>query len=346
MKRCLAILRTAFVAALGLTSLAAQSTVPLEKGGVDLAGPYDPVPNWVKGDPVTKGELIYPVSVFPESPDRVFILSVGVSPVPPSDRPWPYANFSEEIAGAKVKPQLFVANREGKVIENWAQWSELLVWPHFVRINPYDPEKHVWVLDRDNKTRGGQIHEFTNDGKQLVRSLGTRGEFGSDGTHFGQETDMAWLPDGSFYVSDGYVNTRVAKFDRNGRLIASWGTEGTGPGKLRLVYSVALDAQGRVYVADRTNCRVQVFDANGKFLDQWPNISSPTRILITQDQTAWVSDGGTGGCGGTSRLLRYDLTGHLLTYWGTAARAGSKGAPMHCMIGEHDLAVESGAEDY
>jgi peptidylamidoglycolate lyase len=325
----------------GLAPVASQ-----EKGGDDLTGPYDAVPNWVKGDPVVKGRLIYPVSVFPQNADRIFILSIGNSPVPPKGTPWPYGNFSERTPGAKATPQLFVVNRAGKVIEDWSQWSDLLISPHFVRINPYDAEQHVWVLDRDSASKGGQIFEFTNDGKKLVKSLGTKGEQGSDDRHFGQETDIAWLPDGTFYVSDGYVNTRIVKFDKTGKFLKEWGTKGSGPGQFNLVHSVAVDARGRVYVADRTNCRVQVFDDNGKYLDQWPDISSPTRIMITQDQFAWVSDGGTGGCGGASRLLKYDLAGKLLTYWGTGARPGREGAPIPGMIGPHDFSVDSEGNVY
>jgi DNA-binding beta-propeller fold protein YncE len=112
------------------------------------------------------------------------------------------------------------------------------------------------------------------------------------------------------------------------------------------VHSVSVDRRGRVYVADRTNCRVQVFDGDGNYLDQWPNISSPTRIMITQDQFAWVSDGGTGGCGGANRLLKYDLSGKLLTYWGTGARPGMEGAPIAGMIGPHDFSVDAEGNVY
>src|SRR5262249_37569190 len=153
-------------------------------------------------------------------------------------------------------------------------------------ISPYDPEKHVWVVDRASQ----QVMKFTHDGKTLVRSWGERGIAGTDDKHFGRPSDIAFLPDGSFFVSDGYANRRVVKFDRDGNFVKAWGTMGSGPGQFGLVHSVAVDAQRRVYAVDRINNRIQVFDEDGRFLDQWPGFLSPARLLVTQDQFAWVAD--------------------------------------------------------
>ena len=177
-------------------------------------------------------------------------------------------------------------NGNGEPIEAWTQWDKLFIRAHKVTISPYDPDKHVWILD----DYGQQIFKFTHDGKQLLMTLGEREVTGTDERHFGRPTDIAFLPDGSFFVSDGYVNTRVMKFDRDGKFLMQWGTKGTGPGQFNLVHCVAVDARGRVYVVDRSNSRIQVFDQNGVYLDEWPGIRSPTHIHITQDQYAWVSD--------------------------------------------------------
>jgi DNA-binding beta-propeller fold protein YncE len=146
-------------------------------------------------------------------------------------------------------------------------------------------------------------------------TLGEKGVIGDDEKHFGRPTDIAFLPDGTFFVSDGYQNTRVAKFDKNGKFLMKWGTPGTGPGQFNLPHSIAVDARRRVYVADRGNHRIQIFDENGKFLDQWTNIPQPHHIQITQDQFLWVADGTT------SRVAKYDLNGKLLTYWGVQGSA-------------------------
>ena len=96
----------------------------------------------------------------------------------------------------------------------------MLQRPHYIAINPYDPEKHVWIID-DHKH---VIHTFTNDGQTLVQTIGTYGENGADETHFNRPTFMAWFPDSSFVVADGYNGTRVVKFDADGNYLTSWGT--------------------------------------------------------------------------------------------------------------------------
>ena len=124
-------------------------------------------------------------------------------------------------------------------------------------------------------------------------------------------TAIAFLPDGSTFVSDGYVNTRVVKFDSNGDFVMAWGERGTGPGQFNTPHGIATDQNGRVYVADRSNSRVQVFDENGNFLDVWPNINSPFALQVSSDGYLWVADGAT------MKMLKYDLTGKLIYAFGT-----------------------------
>jgi peptidylamidoglycolate lyase len=199
----------------------------------------------------------------------------------------------------------------------------LFIRAHKVTISPYDPDEHVRIVD----DYGQQIFKFTHDGKQLLMTLGEPEVTGTDEKYFGRPTDIAFLPDGSFFVSDGYVNTRVMKFDRDGKFLMQWGTKGTGPGQFNLVHCVAVNARGRVYVVDRSNSRIQVFDQNGVYLDEWPGIRSPTHIHITQDQHAWVSDSVN------MRLMKYDLNGGLVTYFGVAGNdAGALNNPHHFSV--------------
>jgi peptidylamidoglycolate lyase len=149
----------------------------------------------------------------------------------------------------------------------------------------------------------------------------TLGEFkvpGNDEKHFGRPTDIAWLPDGTFFVSDGYVNTRVVKFDRDGKFLMAWGQPSgdargsdTRPGYFNTVHGIAIDDQRRVYVDDRGNNRIQIFDENGKYIEEWRDILNPYYIYMSDDQHLWVS-GGT-----TQKILKYDLTGKLLYSWGS-----------------------------
>ena len=149
-------------------------------------------------------------------------------------------------------------------------------------MDPYDPDKHVWVVNRDSH----RIHKFTRDGKQLVMTLG--GLFrdpGADERHFGLPADIAFLPDGTFFVADGYLNSRIVKFDKNGKYLLAWGTNGSGPGQFKVPHGVAVDGQRRVYVADRDNNRIQVFDEDGHYLDEWRNIrGAVAHVLATRDR--------------------------------------------------------------
>jgi len=179
--------------------------------------------------------------------------------------------------------------------------------PHAIKVSPYDPDRHVWVINRD----AHQIHKFTGDGKRIALTLGERNVRGTDAGHFNRPADIAFMPDGTFFVADGYDNHRVVKFDRDGRFIKDWGTEGSGPGQFRVPHGVTIDARRRVYVADRDNRRIQVFDENGRYLDEWPDIRGIVFLLATGDQHIWAMTGTT------NRVLKYDLQGRLLTYWGT-----------------------------
>jgi len=204
-----------------------------------------------------------------------------------------------------------VADRNGNIVETWTQWDKH--WegsrgPHHITINPYDPEKHVWIIDDDLQ----QVFKFTNDGKRLVMTLGERLVRGNDGSHFGRPTDIAFLPDGTFFVADGYQNQRVLKFDKNGKLLMTWGKEGSGPGEFRSpVHAIAIDNERHLYVVDRGNSRIQVFDENGKHLDTWPNIRDPYHVHVGTDQSVWVVDGTT------NKFLKFDKNGRLLYSWGT-----------------------------
>ncbi|MDH3419978.1 MAG: 6-bladed beta-propeller [Gammaproteobacteria bacterium] len=211
---------------------------------------------------------------------------------------------------------IMVFDREGNIIEEWTQWDSMLQRPHFVAVNPYDPEKHVWVID-DHKHI---VHKFTNDGKELVQSIGTYGEPGDDENHFNRPTMMDFLPDGTFFVADGYNGTRVVKFDADGNYLLSWGEPGqrggeTRPGYWHNVHGIAVHPEtGRVFVNDRTNKRVQVFDSDGNYLDEWSFGPEPTDIhdfTITADGHLWAADRGT------NKMLKYDLDGNFLYSWGT-----------------------------
>jgi DNA-binding beta-propeller fold protein YncE len=205
-----------------------------------------------------------------------------------------------------------VLDGTGKTIESWSQWDARIDQPHSIYISPYDPERHVWVVNR----MGHELIKFTNDGKKIVQVLGERGVQASDKTHFAQPAGMAFLPDGSFLVADGYVNSRIVRFDKAGKYVNEWGTKGAGPGQFQLVHALTIDPQGRIYAADRNNNRVQVFDKDGKFVEEWPNIRSVTKLIATTDNAIYLA-----AAAGYNRMAKFDLNGKLLTYWGMTGSA-------------------------
>src|SRR5690606_37178584 len=117
------------------------------------------------------------------------------------------------------------------------------------------------------------ITKFSPEGKVLL-TLGTRGQPGEDASHLNQPTDVAITPAGVF-VADGYVNSRVVQYTADGKFVKAWGRLGTGPGEFSLPHGIAADSRGRLYVVDRNNVRVQVFDSNGTYLTEWRNIITP-----------------------------------------------------------------------
>jgi len=215
---------------------------------------------------------------------------------------------------------LTVVDAQGNIVEQWTQWDKMMKRPHSVYVSPYDPEKHVWLVDDHMHA----IYKFTNDGKQLLQTIGTPEAPGADATHFNRPTFMAWMPDGSFYVADGYNGTRVAKFDKDGKFLLAFGERGSGsgdegeesrPGYMNNVHGVAVDVETRrVFVNDRANHRIQIFDENGKYLSEWKIAVRPSSlhlIQIGQDRTLVTFDRNT------HKMLKYDLDGRLLYSWGT-----------------------------
>jgi len=336
---------------------ASFSLIPGATGGQDVFGGYDVVKGWPKDISTVPGNEKWTwgagQSVYAESPNRVFLLFRGELPkiqrprskllpefgpsiqFPIGRLPWRDATTAALPGGgaagsapgaptdgwsgtvgidAKWENCITIADSNGNIVERWTQWDKILQRPHFVAINPYDPEKHVWVVDDHMHA----IYKFTHDGKQLVQTLGTPRVSGADGTHFNRPTFLAWLPDSTLFVADGYNGTRVAKFDKDGKFLLDWGKAGTPPekrpGYLNNVHGIAVDPRTRrVFVNDRGNKRIQVFDENGKYLYEFSMGDDPSDIhllYIGADRTLWAADRGT------SKMLKYDLEGHFLYSWG------------------------------
>jgi peptidylamidoglycolate lyase len=281
----------------------ATGSIVAQEGGADTSSPYDLVSGWLK--PVAKERIIHPVTVFAESENRVLI---GIDRMGPVTGPGQHEKRREldlKVPSAKVDHQVFVVDQEGKIVEDWSKWAHRFGKVNKITMNPYDSDKHIWIIDGATQ----QAMEFSHDGKDLVFTVGEKGVAGSDDKHFDGPADVCWLPDGTFFVADGFGNNRIVKFDKNGRYLKEWGRKGSAPGEFNHPQSIAVDARRHVWVADRGNSRIQIFDENGKFLDQWKDFKEPQKVEITQDDAVWVWDAAT------ERFADYDMKGKLSAYW-------------------------------
>jgi peptidylamidoglycolate lyase len=230
---------------------------------------------------------------------------------------------------------LMLDRQTGKILNSWG--GNVFIMPHGLTV---DKDNNVWVTDVGLH----QVFKFSHEGKLLMR-LGEAKIPGNDSLHFNRPTDIAVAADGSFYVSDGYRNSRIVKFSRSGRYLFEWGKKGSKPGEFNIPHAIDLDAKGNVYVADRQNNRIQEFDANGKFLKEWKNRSfanlySVTINKINQHLLAVdyliIMDTIIKG----SNIIEFNSEGNLIGQFG---RSGSYNGPL-CRY--HDICVDNEGNIY
>src|SRR5262245_24411230 len=186
-------------------------------------------------------------------------------------------------------------DRDGNFLASWGEG--IIKRAHGIHVGPDDS---VYLTDDLDHT----VRKFTPEG-ELLLTLGTRGQpsdTGIDGIDyrtirragppFHRPTNLAVAPSGDLLVTDGYGNARVHRFAPDGRLLASWGGPGDGPGQFNLPHGIALDRDGRVYVADRENSRVQVFTGNGELLAAWTGVARPMEVFLDADQNVFVAEVG------------------------------------------------------
>ena len=242
----------------------------------------------------------------------------GVPRVLPSEYD-PDADQRGRVEGVdfRFEHSIFAVNREGMISETFEQWDDIWVRPHDIEISPYDPEKHIWIVDAE----GHSVRKFTNDMSELVLTLGTPGEPGEDDTHLRRPTFLVFMDANTMYLADGYDNQRVIKYDMDGNILGQWGETGerggeTRPGYMYNVHGIGVDPTSReVFVNDRQNSRVQVFDEDGTYLREWTFGPRPPMdihsFIVTSDQKLWAADQGT------HKILGYDLDGNFLYSWGS-----------------------------
>jgi len=142
---------------------------------------------------------------------------------------------------------------------------------------------NVWVVDAP-----GQIITKMNPQGKTIMTLGTRGKRGQNETSFYLPTDIGFAPNGELIVADGYGNARIVRFSKDGKYLGAFGSRGNAPGEFQLPHNVVVDAKGLIYVSDRDNQRIEVFDSQGKYLRQWEHVGGLSSLIMTPDQQIWA----------------------------------------------------------
>jgi len=255
-----------------------------------------------------------------DSQDRVYVLNRGTHPV-------------------------MVFDREGSLLTTWGEGF-------FKRAHGscIGPDGSIYCTDDKNHT----VRKFTPEGK-LLMTLGNEGQpsdtgyvqdwfdffwslttITKGGPPFNRPTGVALSSSGEIYVSDGYGNARVHKFTPDGTLLFSWGEPGHAPSQFRLPHSIWVDRQERVWVPDRENSRIQIFNAQGEFLSQWEDLFRPTDVFIDDEGIVYVAE----LC---LRVSLFTLNGELLARWGTEAQQDAETA---LFVAPHAIAVDSRGDIY
>ena len=305
-----------------VSALRAQSTGPIE--GPVGPSPYNIISGWHK--PFAEEGFAFGGSsgVFAESPNRIFVAQRGETRLP-DPIPAEFSGFAGSI-GINVlfatdlrvwEHCLYTLDGDGNVREMWDQWDHLCEGsdgpgPHRLRINPYDPERRVWLV---NETFH-QIYVFSNDGSELLKTLGEKNVPGDDETHFGRPQDVAFLPDGRILVADSLDNHRVIILDADGNYISEFGGFGDGPGQFNGIHALGIGPEGLIFALDRSGGRVNVFrttdnPAEVEFVDVWGGFGL-TLDIIVNDDSIWFTAFGPGRL---VNFIKMDFEGNRLYTW-------------------------------
>jgi peptidylamidoglycolate lyase len=278
---------------------------------------YTVVPNWPRLTNTLQLGQVTGVDV--DSQGQLFVFARG-------EKVWDSETIDPFLIAS---PTIHVFNGStGELLRSWGDNS--FVMPHGLTVDQAD---NIWLTDVGLH----QIYKFDSNGNLLL-ILGEAAVPGDDTAHFNRPTDVAVSADGSFYVSDGYLNSRIVKFDADGRYLFEWGSSGSATGEFDLPHSIALDGLGRVLVADRSNGRIQIFDENGHFLTEWRDglrIGRPWAVRVDDAGFIYVVDGGdqNSWLPDRARVIKLSPEGEIIGLF------GSYGDEPGQLIWPHSIAV-------
>ncbi len=192
----------------------------------------------------------------------------------------------------RTPSKVMVFDTNGKFLRSWGEG--LFTKAHALRI---DGQGNVWITDRESH----QAMKFTPDGRPLM-ALGTKGVSGDNESKVALNgpADLVFAPNGDIFVADGEsTNTRIVKYSRDGKFLKMWGTKGANPGQLQTPHSIVMDSRGQLYVANRGNKRVEIYNQDGRYLGQITNVATPYGLAMSRDGILYVADGAAGSEGMT-----------------------------------------------
>lgn len=264
--------RVCLVLMAALSSVAAQSPSAPRN---DLPQPYRTTRDWGQLPPGVKWAAVTAIEPAPDG--TIYVVHRCVN------------NSCE----GRSEPPILAFDRNGRLLRSFGQG--LFNFPHGGTI---DRAGNLWMTDaRGGNGIGHQAIKLSPEGTVLM-TLGTKGVSGSGPAHFDQPTDIVEAPNGDLFVTDSHregKNNRVVHFTKDGTYVREWGTKGSGPGQFSEPHTIAMDSQGRLFVGDRENNRIQIFDQSGRVLADWRQFGRPSGIVITSDDTIYVADSESGG---------------------------------------------------
>ena len=314
--------------------------------------PYDVVEGWHK--PFAKQGFAFGGNsgVFAESPDRIFIAQRGETrlpiPIPPAFAGYAGSLGINTLSATDLRTWqncLYTIDGDGNVIDIWEQWDYLCAGsegpgPHRIRISPYDPERRVWVV---NETFH-QIYVLSNDGSELLMTLGEKLTPGDDETHFGRPQDVAFLPDGRVLVADGLDNHRVVILDSEGNYLSEFGGFGEEPGQFNGIHAIGIGPDGLIFALDRSGGRVNVFKTTDdprevEFVDTWGGFGL-TLDIIVNDDSIWITTLGP------LRFVKMDFEGNRLYTWNVPRELPNGYLEVHTITVDSDGNLYGGDNQY
>lgn len=279
--------------------------------------------------------------VYVQNPDRIFFLQRGETELP-DPIPDDYTRFAGSMGWNILRGRgriwnncIYIVNSEGDVLEVWDQWDYLFhgtdgPGPHRIKISPYDPENRVWVVDET----GHIIYVFSNDGEELLMTLGEKNVPGDDETHYNLPQDIVFLPDGKFLVADGLGNRRIVVRNADGSYHSEFGEGGDAAHQFSSVHILALGPDEKLYAVDRDAANVKVFQQTAahsspsypvfEHVDTWGGLDIPLSIIVGSD-SAWVTDLRP------PKLIKFDFDGNREYTWHLPEEGPHMWIEMHSM---------------